>query len=193
MASLCVLTVAVGEVQVPLSAGIAVLPSVIGFAVTAASEVLTSAISEVRFAVAAYRGDSSVITSTKGALLRRSFQKRLHKFCKFSPKIRSVILPLQNESDLEELLPLSLSHCAVPRKAAQPDLLLQESPRSLERQWWQWKAQGKDVTPVTATRPSWAPHRDRHNPLLPGDHRHPSQGHQAQEGVYKMQRKSHSR
>lgn len=45
------LTVAVGEVEVSLSTGITVLPSVIGFAVTAAGEVLTGTISEVRLTV----------------------------------------------------------------------------------------------------------------------------------------------
>lgn len=43
--------VAVGEVEVPLGAGVAVLPGVIGFAVTAAGEVLTGTIGEVRLTV----------------------------------------------------------------------------------------------------------------------------------------------
>lgn len=45
--------VAVREVEVSLGTGIAVLPSVIGLAVTAASEVLTGAIGEVRLTVTA--------------------------------------------------------------------------------------------------------------------------------------------
>ena len=49
------LTVAVGEVEVSLGTGIAVLPRVIGLAVTAASEVLTGAIGEVRLTVTACR------------------------------------------------------------------------------------------------------------------------------------------
>lgn len=52
------LTVAVREVEVSLGTGIAVLPSVIGLAVTAASEVLTGAIGEVRLTVTACRGTS---------------------------------------------------------------------------------------------------------------------------------------
>lgn len=131
MASLAVLTVAVGEVQVSLSTGIAVLPGVVGFAVTAASEVLTGAISEVRLAVATYRGDSSGHHKhNRGTATTQTLRKRLHKSCEFSPKIRSVILPLQNGSGLEELLPLSLSHCVVPRKAAQPRLASAGVPRS---------------------------------------------------------------
>lgn len=49
------LTVAVGEVEVPLGTGIAVLPGVVGLAVTAASEVLTGAVGEVRLTVTACR------------------------------------------------------------------------------------------------------------------------------------------
>lgn len=47
------LTVAVGEVEVPLGTGVAVLPGVVGLAVTAAGEVLAGAIGEVRLAVTA--------------------------------------------------------------------------------------------------------------------------------------------
>lgn len=47
------LTVAVGEVEVSLGAGIAVLPRVIGLAVTAAGEVLAGAVGEVGLTVTA--------------------------------------------------------------------------------------------------------------------------------------------
>jgi len=47
------LTVAVGEVEVPLGTGIAVLPGVVGLAVTAAGEVLAGAVGEVGLAVTA--------------------------------------------------------------------------------------------------------------------------------------------
>lgn len=47
------LTVAVGEVEVSLGAGITVLPRVIGLAVTAAGEVLAGAVGEVGLTVTA--------------------------------------------------------------------------------------------------------------------------------------------
>lgn len=49
------LTVAVGEVEVALGTGVAVLPAVVGFAVAAPGEVLAGAIGEVRLAVTACR------------------------------------------------------------------------------------------------------------------------------------------
>lgn len=49
------LTVAVGEVEVALGTGVAVLPGVVGFAVAAPGEVLAGAISEVRLTVTACR------------------------------------------------------------------------------------------------------------------------------------------
>lgn len=61
--------VAVGEVQVSLSTGIAVLPGVVGFAVTAASEVLTGAISEVRLAVATIANVWRVDGVVRGAVV----------------------------------------------------------------------------------------------------------------------------
>lgn len=49
------LTIAVGEVEVALGTGVAVLPSVVGFAVAAPGQVLTGAIREVRLTVTACR------------------------------------------------------------------------------------------------------------------------------------------
>lgn len=68
MASLAVLTVAVGEVEVSLGTGIAALPRVIGLAVTAAGEVLTGAIGEVRFAVTACREGQAAVAITDQTL-----------------------------------------------------------------------------------------------------------------------------
>lgn len=64
MASLAVLTVAVGEVEVSLCTGIAALPGVIGLAVTAAGEVLTGAIGEVRLTVTACREGQAAVAIT---------------------------------------------------------------------------------------------------------------------------------
>lgn len=49
------LTVAVGEVEVALGTGLAVLPGEVGFAVAAPSEVLAGAVGEVRLTVTACR------------------------------------------------------------------------------------------------------------------------------------------
>lgn len=64
------LTVAVGEVEVALGTGVAVLPGVVGFAVAAPGEVLAGAIGEVRFAVTACReGQASSSVTDRGLRL----------------------------------------------------------------------------------------------------------------------------
>lgn len=64
------LTVAVGEVEVALGTGIAVLPGVVGFAVAAPGEVLAGAIGEVRLAVTACReGQASSSVTDRGLRL----------------------------------------------------------------------------------------------------------------------------
>lgn len=61
--------VAVGEVEVSLGTGIAALPGVIGLAVTAAGEVLTGAIGEVRLAVTAIANVGRVDRVVRGAVV----------------------------------------------------------------------------------------------------------------------------
>lgn len=64
------LTVAVGEVEVALGTGVAVLPGVVGFAVAAPGEVLAGAIGEVRLAVTACReGQASSSVTDRGLRL----------------------------------------------------------------------------------------------------------------------------
>lgn len=172
------LTVAVGEVEVSLGTGITVLPGVIGFAVTAAGEVLAGAIGEVRLTVAACgegragchkrTGTWPATSTTEASLRHRASVRDPPICCKSSPKTKSAVLPLQKGSGSEGLLPLCSSHCRDPSKAAQPRSVLQEIPVSLER--WQWHTAARTVQNsrcVTGARPSWAPQRYGYNPLLP--------------------------
>lgn len=68
------LTVAVGEVEVALGTGLAVLPGVVGFAVAAPGQVLAGAVGEVRLTVTACREGQVALSKPQTAYSSKTSQ-----------------------------------------------------------------------------------------------------------------------
>ena len=109
------------------------------------------------------------MSTTEASLQYRASVRDPAICCKYSPKIKSEILPPQKGSGLEELLPLCLSHCGVPSKAAQPRLASPgdvNCPREVAVTHCHEDA-AQNSQCVIALRLSQAPQQNGYNPLLP--------------------------